>query len=96
MPSLEEIIWALNAGLLGWILRQYFQLRKEINQINIALTKNETLGESIKRLFENNEKVLEAIQEIRIDQATMFERIERYHEDGAKKKRETLHAEYSE
>lgn len=96
MPSFEEIIWALNAGLLGWILRQYFQLRKEINKINIALTKNETLAESIKKLFETNEKVLETIQEIRIDQATMFERIERYHEDGIKKKRKTLCSKHSE
>ena len=96
MPSVEEIIWAVNAGLLSWILRQYFKLRKDINDIRLELKKNEFLAESIEKLFKSQEKILETIQEVRSDQATMFERIERYHEDGIKEKRKTIRTKFSE
>lgn len=79
MPEYQEIIWTVNAALLGWILTQYFKLRKEINLINVGLVKNYATNEALERLIESQNKMLEALTDIKIDQATMFERIERYH-----------------
>lgn len=84
MPSVDEIIWGLNLVLLGWILQQYFKLRKEITMINISLVKNYATNEALEKLFHTQEKMLEALQSIKVDQATMFERIARYHGDDAK------------
>lgn len=86
MPDLLEIIWSLNAVLLGWLLQQYFKLRKEINMINISLIKNYATNEALEKLFHTQEKMLEIIQGIKVDQATMFERISRYHENEAREK----------
>lgn len=79
MPEYQEIIWTVNAALLGWILTQYFKLRKEINLINVGLVKNYATNEALERLIESQNKMLDALTDIKIDQATMFERIDRYH-----------------
>ena len=84
MPEYSEIIWTINATLLAWILNQYFKLRKEINLINLSLVKNYATNESIKELIENQHKMLDAMLEIKIDQATIFERIKRYHDAETK------------
>lgn len=85
MPGYLEIIWSLNLILLGWILSQYFKLRREINMINLSLVKNYATNEAIEKLIENQNKMLEAIMAIKIAQATMFERIDRYHNEKARK-----------
>lgn len=85
MPGYLEMIWSLNLILLGWILSQYFKLRREINMINLSLVKNYATNEAIEKLIENQNKMLEAIMAIKIDQATMFERIDRYHNEEARK-----------
>lgn len=92
MPGYLEIIWSLNAILLSWILSQYFALRKEIQMINISLVKNYATNEAIEKLIGNQNKMLETLTQIKIDQATIFERIERFH---AEKKR-TLQTESEE
>lgn len=84
MPGYLEIIWSLNAILLSWILSQYFALRKEIQMINLSLIKNYATNEAIEKLIGNQNKMLETLTQIKIDQATIFERIERFH---AEKKR---------
>lgn len=84
MPGHLEIIWSLNAILLSWILSQYFALRKEIQMINLSLVKNYATNEAIEKLIGNQNKMLETLTQIKIDQATIFERIERFH---AEKKR---------
>lgn len=84
MPGYLEIIWSLNAILLSWILSQYFTLRKEIQMINLSLVKNYATNEAIEKLIGNQNKMLETLTQIKIDQATIFERIERFH---AEKKR---------
>ena len=85
MPGYVEIIWALNAALLSWVLQQYFKLRKEINDIRVSLAKNYATNEALEKLIKTQEKTLEVIQCIKVDQATMFERIERYHDDSKEK-----------
>lgn len=92
MPGYLEIIWSLNAILLSWILSQYFALRKEIQMINISLVKNYATNEAIEKLIGNQNKMLETLTQIKIDQATIFERIERFH---AEKKR-TIQTESKE
>lgn len=92
MPGYLEIIWSLNAVLLSWILSQYFALRKEIQMINISLVKNYATNEAIEKLIGNQNKMLETLTQIKIDQATIFERIERFH---AEKKR-TIQTESEE
>ncbi len=84
MPGYMEIIWSLNAILLSWILSQYFALHKEIQMINLSLVKNYATNEAIEKLIGNQNKMLETLTQIKIDQATIFERIERFH---AEKKR---------
>lgn len=84
MPGYLEIIWSLNAILLSWILSQYFALHKEIQMINLSLVKNYATNEAIEKLIGNQNKMLETLTQIKIDQATIFERIERFH---AEKKR---------
>lgn len=79
MPGYLEIIWSLNAILLSWILSQYFALRKEIQMINLSLVKNYATNEAIEKLIGNQNKMLETLTQIKIDQATIFERIERFH-----------------
>lgn len=92
MPGYLEIIWSLNAILLSWILSQYFALRKEIQIINLSLVKNYATNEAIEKLIGNQNKMLETLTQIKIDQATIFERIERFH---AEKKR-TIQTESEE
>lgn len=92
MPGYMEIIWSLNAILLSWILSQYFALHKEIQMINLSLVKNYATNEAIEKLIGNQNKMLETLTQIKIDQATIFERIERFH---AEKKR-TIQAESEE
>lgn len=92
MPGYLEIIWSLNAILLSWILSQYFVLRKEIQIINLSLVKNYATNEAIEKLIGNQNKMLETLTQIKIDQATIFERIERFH---AEKKR-TIQTESEE
>ena len=90
MPEYSEIIWTINATLLAWVLNQYFKLRKEINLINLSLVKNYATNGSIKELIENQHKMLDAMLDIKIDQATIFERIKRYHNEET---RNTIQAE---
>lgn len=85
MPDYIELIWGLNAILLGWLLNQYFKLRKEVNFINISLVKNYATNEALEKLIRNQDKLLENLSEIKVTQATMFERMERYHERDSKK-----------
>ncbi len=92
MPGYLEIIWSLNAILLSWILSRYFALRKEIQMINLSLVKNYATNEAIEKLIGNQNKMLETLTQIKIDQATIFERIERFH---AEKKR-TIQTESEE
>lgn len=92
MPGYLEIIWSLNTILLSWILSQYFALRKEIQMINLSLVKNYATNEAIEKLIGNQNKMLETLTQIKIDQATIFERIERFH---AEKKR-TIQTESEE
>lgn len=92
MPGYLEIIWSLNTILLSWILSQYFALRKEIQMINLSLVKNYATNEAIEKLIGNQNKMLETLIQIKIDQATIFERIERFH---AEKKR-TIQTESEE
>lgn len=92
MPGYLEIIWSLNAILLSWILSQYFALHKEIQMINLSLVKNYATNEAIEKLIGNQNKMLETLTQIKIDQATIFERIERFH---AEKKR-TIQTESEE
>ena len=92
MPGSLEIIWSLNAILLSWIRSQYFALRKEIQMINLSLVKNYATNEAIEKLIGNQNKMLETLTQIKIDQATIFERIERFH---AEKKR-TIQTESEE
>lgn len=92
MPGYLEIIWSLNAILLSWILSQYFALRKEIQMTNLSLVKNYATNEAIEKLIGNQNKMLETLTQIKIDQATIFERIERFH---AEKKR-TIQTESEE
>lgn len=82
MPDYQEIVWTLNAVLLGWILTQYFKLRKEINLLQISLIKNYATNEAIEKLVVNQNKMLETLTEMKIDQATIFERIERFHAEA--------------
>lgn len=92
MPGYLEIIWSLNAILLSWILSQYFALRKEIQMINLSLVKNYATNEAIEKLIGNQNKMLETLTQIKIDQATIFERIERFHAE----KKGTIQAESEE
>lgn len=92
MPGYLEIIWSLNAILLSWILSQYFALRKEIQIINLSLVKHYATNEAIEKLIGNQNKMLDTLTQIKIDQATIFERIERFH---AEKKR-TIQTESEE
>lgn len=92
MPGYLEIIWSLNTILLSWILSQYFALRKEIQMTNLSLVKNYATNEAIEKLIGNQNKMLETLTQIKIDQATIFERIERFH---AEKKR-TIQTESEE
>ena len=85
MPSFEQIIWSLNAVLVSWTLRQYFIIRREINLINLSLVKNYATNEALEKLIQNQNKMLDALQKMQVDQATMFERIARYHEADKKK-----------
>lgn len=92
MPGYLEIIWSLNAILLSWILSQYFALRKEIQMTNLSLVKNYATNEAIEKLIGNQNKMLETLTQIKIDQATIFERIERFHAE----KKSTIQAESEE
>lgn len=93
MPDVMQIIWGLNICLLSWILQQYFKLRKEINDLRVSLAKNYATNEALEKLIITQEKTLEVIQSIKIDQATMFERIERYHDNEVREKRKALSAQ---
>lgn len=84
MPGYQELIWTINGVLLSWILVQYFKLRKELNFINISLVKNYATNESLRELISNQNKMLDTMMEIKIDQATIFERIERFHANSKK------------
>lgn len=79
MPGYQEIIWTLNTVLLSWILTQYFKLKKEINLMQLSLLKNYATNEAIEKMVQNQNKMLEALTQIKVDQATIFERIERFH-----------------
>lgn len=79
MPGYQEIIWTLNAVLLSWILSQYFKLKQEIHLIQLSLLKNYATNEAIEKMVQNQNKMLDALTEIKVDQATIFERIERFH-----------------
>lgn len=79
MPGYQEIIWTLNAVLLSWILTQYFKLKKEIHLTQLSLLKNYATNEAIEKMVQNQNKMLEALTQIKVDQATIFERIERFH-----------------
>lgn len=79
MPGYLEIVWTLNAVLLSWILSQYFKLKKEIHLIQLSLIKNYATNEAIEKMVQNQNKMLDALTEIKVDQATIFERIERFH-----------------
>lgn len=79
MPDYLEIVWTGNLAILGWLLSQYFKLRKEIQLMNLTLVKNYATNEAIEKLIQNQTKMLDALSEIKIDQATIFERMERYH-----------------
>lgn len=85
MPGYQELVWTINGVLLSWILVQYFKLRRELNFINISLVKNYATNESLKELIANQNKMLDTMMEIKIDQATIFERIERFHNVEKKK-----------
>ena len=85
MPGYQELVWTINGVLLSWILVQYFKLRRELNFINISLVKNYATNESLKELISNQNKMLDTMMEIKIDQATIFERIERFHNVEKKK-----------
>lgn len=85
MPSFEQIIWSLNAVLVSWTLRQYFIIRREINLINLSLVKNYATNEALEKLIQNQNKMLDTLQNMQVSQATMYERIERYHETDKKK-----------
>lgn len=82
MPGYQEIIWTMNAVLLGWILNQYFKLRKEISLMQLSLVKNYATNEALEKLISNQDKMLNALTEMRVDQATIFERIERFHNEA--------------
>lgn len=79
MPGYQEIIWTLNTVLLSWILTQYFKLKKEIQLIQLSLLKNYATNEAIEKMVQNQNKMLDALTQIKVDQATIFERIERFH-----------------
>ena len=79
MPGYQEIIWTLNAVLLSWILTQYFKLKTEIHLIQLSLLKNYATNEAIEKMVQNQNKMLDALTQIKVDQATIFERIERLH-----------------
>lgn len=79
MPGYQEIIWTLNAVLLSWILTQYFKLKKEIHLIQLSLLKNYATNEAIEKMVQNQNKMLDALTQIKVAQATIFERIERFH-----------------
>lgn len=79
MPGYQEIIWTLNAVLLSWILTQYFKLKTEIHLIQLSLIKNYATNEAIEKMVQNQNKMLDALTQIKVDQATIFERIERFH-----------------
>lgn len=79
MPGYQEIIWTLNAVLLSWILTQYFKLKTEIHLIQLSLLKNYATNEAIEKMVQNQNKMLDALTQIKVDQATIFERIERFH-----------------
>ena len=79
MPGYQEIIWTLNAVLLSWILSQYFKLKKEIHLIQLSLLKHYATNEAIEKMVQNQNKMLDALTQIKVDQATIFERIERFH-----------------
>lgn len=79
MPGYQEIIWTLNAVLLSWILTQYFKLKKEIHLTQLSLLKNYATNEAIEKMVQNQNKMLDALTQIKVDQATIFERIERFH-----------------
>ena len=85
MPGYQELVWTINGVLLSWILVQYFKLRRELNFINISLVKNYATNESLKELIANQNKMLDTMMETKIDQATIFERIERFHNVEKKK-----------
>ena len=85
MPGYQELVWTINGVLLSWILVQYFKLRRELNFINISLVKNYATNETLKELIANQNKMLDTMMEIKIDQATIFERIERFHNVEKKK-----------
>lgn len=79
MPGYQELIWTLNAVLLSWVLTQYFKLKKEIHLIQLSLLKNYATNEAIEKMVQNQNKMLDALTQIKVDQATIFERIERFH-----------------
>lgn len=85
MLDLEQIIWSVNVAVMGWILRQYFLLRKEVNLINLSLIKNYATNEALEKLIHNQDKVLDALHNIKIDQARIFEKMERYTDALGKK-----------
>lgn len=89
MPEYQEIVWTINAALLGWILTQYFKLRKEISLLQLSLVKNYATNEAIEKLISNQNKMLDTMIEIKIDQATIFERIKRFHNEAKRKPLQT-------
>lgn len=89
MPEYQEIVWTINVALLGWILTQYFKLRKEISLLQLSLVKNYATNEAIEKLISNQNKMLDTMMEIKIDQATIFERIERFHNEAKRKSLQT-------
>lgn len=60
--------------------------------INLSLVKHYATNEAIEKLIGNQNKMLDTLTQIKIDQATIFERIERFH---AEKKR-TIQTESEE
>ncbi len=89
MPEYQEIVWTINAALLGWILTQYFKLRKEISLLQLSLVKNYATNEAIEKLISNQNKMLDTMMEIKIAQATIFERRERFHNEAKRKPLQT-------
>lgn len=84
MPDFLEIIWSLNGVLISWLLMQYFKLRKEIDLINLSLVKNYATNEAIEKLVKNQSEMLTIMTDIKIAQATLFERIDRYHVEASR------------
>lgn len=88
MEYLLEICVSVTTVLVGAIIKQYYNLAKEIELIKLNIAQNYVTNKSIEKLAQNQESMLAQLIQIRIDYATLFEK-----ERHLEKAKETIRVE---